>query len=452
MADTPNYKSNVGRLVTDRYDFEKHINGEDFTHTGNFLGSHITIDPVVSIDTNTLDGTIVCSDANTAIQAISINLANPIRVNTPSASTIVKGIVQLAGDIKGTSTNVIVSGLQERTVSDALPSDGDLLTWDLGTTSWIPARNAAYFSASGDLNGTNSTQYVASITGDSNILSIKCDNLRFDESVEPTIYFIDNSSLNGLPFQILGQNSTADSGNGGDIDIKAGAANGTGTGLDGHVSIQTNGKVALQASSLSSDRTVLSLLGVAGASEMPSNTGDCIIYIADAITAPTSGNPVDGCILYSSTGNLRIKQSDGTDFQVGSLANPFVWGDSSNPISTSYYVKESRDDDVAKLVTSFVLSDETAVAIDAIFIGKSLTTNKFMYYHKTMGYVRSGGTSADVGMVTDIEVARLTGGLSLTEEPTITRSTNTISIKTGRDATYNIMWSIIVKLYFVADS
>jgi hypothetical protein len=333
--------------------------------------------------------------------------------------------------------------LQGRKVSSVAPSDGNILTWDLNTTSWIPAINAAYFSASGDLSGTNSIQNVISITGSANTAGIKCGNLTFSENINPNISQTDNTTTDGNAFYINAQNSIATDCNGGDIFISAGS--GTGSGGSGRVALQTNKSTVLEVVSITPGRSIVSLCGTVGYAGMPSNTGDGVIYISNAIAAPTSGNPVGGAILYSSSGNLHVKQSDGNDFQIGSLSNPFTWGATGQQLITKrFYGKTNGDSPITAY--SFVLDDNTFVAIDAVFVFVTAAGGSG-YYHKSMGYERNSGTSSDVGTVADVETAR--NNYMPNTLPTITRSTNTISVKTGSDGTYDINWFVVIKLYFV---
>lgn len=58
-----------------------------------------------------------------------------------SATTEAEGVVQLAGDIGGTSSGVTVTGIQGIEVSDTTPSDGQLLTYDDTSGTYIPLDN-----------------------------------------------------------------------------------------------------------------------------------------------------------------------------------------------------------------------------------------------------------------------------------------------------------------------
>jgi hypothetical protein len=116
---TPNYKPGVGRLVTDRFEFQDHVNGNSFNHTA----PGVQLSPPVVIDGYSR------TTVQDAIYAISLLPA----LIVPDASLTTKGLVKLSGDISGTgsiATDVRVSGLQGRAVTSLAPSTNQVLTWD----------------------------------------------------------------------------------------------------------------------------------------------------------------------------------------------------------------------------------------------------------------------------------------------------------------------------------
>jgi hypothetical protein len=73
----------------------------------------------------------------TQIATTAFVLAN---AGTPAdATTSTKGIVQLAGDLAGTAAAPTVVGIQTRAVASTAPSNGQSLTWNSGTSQWVPA-------------------------------------------------------------------------------------------------------------------------------------------------------------------------------------------------------------------------------------------------------------------------------------------------------------------------
>jgi hypothetical protein len=154
MSDplVPNYKKDVGRLATDRYDFEEHIKGIDFRHNAD----------AIDVIPNLVVGSTTSVNVLEALEALA-NAAQPPVIS--DATTASKGIIQLAGDIAGVATNVVVTRIQSKPISTLTPSNGDVLTWDGYVNVWKPASTTNAFNAAGDLVGSNILQNVVSLTG-----------------------------------------------------------------------------------------------------------------------------------------------------------------------------------------------------------------------------------------------------------------------------------------------
>ncbi|WP_148285288.1 hypothetical protein [Flavobacterium sp. B17] len=76
------------------------------------------------------------------------------------ATTTSKGIIQLAGDLAGTAASPTVAKIQNKTVSSTVPTNGQVLKYNTGTSSWEPAAdtdtNTTYTAGSGiTLTGTS---------------------------------------------------------------------------------------------------------------------------------------------------------------------------------------------------------------------------------------------------------------------------------------------------------
>lgn len=80
---------------------------------------------------------------------------------------------------------------------------------------------------------------------------------------------------------------------------------GTGSTSDGSVQLQVGTESLVEACEVAAGRRVVALCRAAAltTTQMPANSGDGVVYIANAATAPT-GTPVSGGILYSSGGDL----------------------------------------------------------------------------------------------------------------------------------------------------
>lgn len=117
---------------------------------------------------------------------------------------------------------------------------------------------------------------------------------------------------------ISAQGSNAANGNGGMLLLQGGAANGT--GLKGGVQLCLNGTTTIEvevAEVISGNAVVALVRGSALTStQMPANTGNGVIYIANAGTAPTA-NSVSGGILYCEAGALKYRGTGGTTTTLG---------------------------------------------------------------------------------------------------------------------------------------
>ena len=322
MVTTPNYKNGIGRLATDRYEFQNHIDGYNFNHEAGA----ILLNPALQIPPTS-------GPYYTTVQS-ALEAAQPYLVPTTfiDASLSDKGLIQLSRDIAGTgstATNVIVCGLYGRPVLSTAPTSGYVLTWN--GTAWEPQVIPSQFVATNDLFGTSSSQSVKSITGTTvpSLLDgyalIRCSHLYFGSTTTPAISQYSTSSTNGANLTIMAQTSTKHNASPGQVNISGGLGGDT---------INSHGGVRLQmgagthtlvhlAETASIGDLVLALVSDTPitSTNMPAGTGNQVIFIKDALTAPTTGTPVGGAILYSNSGILSIKQSNGTSFNIKPVQN-----------------------------------------------------------------------------------------------------------------------------------
>lgn len=154
----PNFKPGVGHLVTDRFDFQKHVDGEAFRHKA---GSVDLVPPIMIGSTN-------ITDVQTAIAALAGSIIVPA---VPDATTASKGVIQLGGDLFGSGTTALapkVSGLQGFPVSSTTPVTNNVLQWN--GANWAPSvivnATSSVFGTirlQGDLNGGTASSPV--VTG-----------------------------------------------------------------------------------------------------------------------------------------------------------------------------------------------------------------------------------------------------------------------------------------------
>jgi len=82
--------------------------------------------------------------------------------NTNLASSSQPGLVQLTGDLSNTAGSPKVVGLQGNAVSSASPGNGNVLTWSVSGSAWLPSAPAGGVSGpssstSGDIALFNNT-------------------------------------------------------------------------------------------------------------------------------------------------------------------------------------------------------------------------------------------------------------------------------------------------------
>jgi hypothetical protein len=75
------------------------------------------------------------------------------------------GVFVAGGDLSGTPTNQTVIAIRGVNVSATSPTDGYVLTYDTGTSSWVPAASQSAFVGAGDLTGNGLSQTVVGIQG-----------------------------------------------------------------------------------------------------------------------------------------------------------------------------------------------------------------------------------------------------------------------------------------------
>lgn len=418
MSDptTPNYKNGIGRLVTDRYDFQAHVEGSNFRHKAN----QIDLSPSITIDGN------VRSELQEAIQALSDRLVPEV----PDATTTVKGILKIAGDVDGTADSITVKGIYNIPVTSTVPTSGDLLTFN--GSAWAPTAFSGGFTAAGDLSGNNLSQNVIGITGTTNVANIHCRYMDFDETLNKVGIRQKalTSSGSGNLFSLKAQDGFGASSDGGTFDFKSGIPGAGGLHGSFIISIGDDYPILQGVEPLSGNR-VLAICSTSSVSsiQMPANTGDMVCYVGNAATAP-SANPVDGAILYASDGCLNVRQSDGVDFKLGSLANPTTWGTSAERV-VSLRATNVTTSSLAQTLYDEELQNNASTRADVIIIGKQRSTSNTVMYNYSLGFVRQSGISTTVGILTSTDYRYNGASTSSWTAPDLTLSTNNIVLHTG---------------------
>lgn len=312
MADPtiPNYNSGAGRLATDRFTYQEHITGLDDRHRAN----QIDLFPTVVIGTEK-------STVQDAISAISLVIGTP----PADASTSVKGIVRLAGDIAGTATNVVVTKLQGKPVSSLTPTSGDVLTWD-GST-WKPQSITGSFSnltVTGNTTlGTNSsnTLVVNAQATLSNNLTVNGNTALGNAASDSTI-IQGILGVSGGAVSIIGT-SSATFGASSAVTLSGG----TTTSITGGTSISlssgtvgvTSSTLTLNGNSTTIPSTVtnlnISAINTYFSGSVNLQAGSFNIYPATILNLAQSATfTVQGNIVMSGTGKMNKKWANGQNF------------------------------------------------------------------------------------------------------------------------------------------
>lgn len=443
---TPNFVPGVGRLVTDRYDFEAHILGTNFRHNADA----IDVIPGLVVNGQSYHNVL------TALEALAAAAEPP--VIAPATQTTL-GVIQLTRDLGGTNgVSPLVIGLQGRSVSNQTPVTGNVLTWT--GSAWTPSPITGLFQAGADLGGSSPTssstlQYVSGLTGSGGIVTITANNLNFSAASGPSITQTTLISGSGSDFNITAQGSS--SGSGGYLVLQGG----TSSTLPGSTVIALNNNAALQAGQVISGNSVLAIFPPGGGlngSQMPANSGNGVIYIGNATAAPTSGTPTGGAILFGQSGQLWIKQSDSTTFQIGSIPDPSSWtgvAPGSLPISPSipangtmtYNVFLTTAANTPATAFPFAMPPSTSVRFDTIYVGKETGTGNTAQYNYSIGFVRNGsGAPTAIGTVTSSD-SRTTGSWNA---PSTTASSyisgNTINIPIGSSTSVSSTWTVVTQV------
>lgn len=442
MSDpiVPNFDKNTnkGKLVTSRFDFQDHVDGYKYIHNADA----INLSPNITIRGVTV------TNSQDAIELLA-TLVNPPAINDASATT--KGILKINGDIRGTADSVFVSGLQGKPISTVPPTHLQNLVYDGYSNSWGPTTSTNIFVAAGDLEGNSVLQNVISLTGRTNKVNIIADQLSWINTANP---LLTQASTTGISktLQVIGQSSTGNGNKGGTINVFGGSP-GTG-GLLGGVSLglDSGNFRLIQIKEVAAGRKVLALLSSTEITsvQMPNDSGDMVIYIADTVTPPVTGSPSNGTGVYSFGGKLFVKQSDGNNFQVGSVPNPSIWGTTNEQVFSSRNTITTSTA-VAQDALSFTINTTTSVNVNVIAVAKKIASIESAQFNLSIGYVRHTGSAAVIGTLTTTD-QRATTGAGAWTAPTITLSGNTIKVKTGFSNTETLTWLIITQLTIITTS
>lgn len=455
IPTSPNFVPGVGRLVTDRYDFEGHVIGTEFRHTAG----NIDLLPSLVI------GGITYTDVQSAIAAINALTEPPvITPATIGITTANLGIVTLGGDFGGSALVPRVTGLQGKPVNTVPPAVNNVLTW--GGTSWGAAPANAFF-ASGDLSGSNTLQSVISITGSAGVVSIASTGAAItwtSSTVTPSITQVTPGSGSGTNMSMVAQAGATGGNAGGSLVLSSGPGSGTGLAGPGNLALQLGGiGNLLEATYLSTSNRVLSLARPAAltTSQMPTNTGDLVVFVGNAATVPTA-SPSNGAILYATGGQLWTADALGNNFLINNgTTSPQTLGSlsltSGEVITYLDFATSVHLGATPVIAHTYVPPTNTVIYVECKFAAKGVTQTDGALYTVVQGYnVSGGGAVTPVGTNTypDQRSAGAVGFTTGLFQPTITTAGGDILVNTGYNSTYgfNISWVVTTKLTIVQTS
>lgn len=191
----------------------------------------------------------------------------------------------------------------------------------------VAARNITVSQTSGFVAITSASgEYASFGSASKDLLRLKwvdsgAGSISVDESVN-TFAISQNIATTANPGRdmlVTAQAAkVAGAGNGGYLNLAGGA--GDGAGLQGGVRLRLNGDNLIQVAQVVSSQRVVALnrVNTLTSTEVPSGTGDLVIYIGNVATVPTT-NPVSGGVLYSDAGALKWRSPNGTVTTMGPL-------------------------------------------------------------------------------------------------------------------------------------
>jgi len=456
----PNWDPNNGNngiLATNRYDFQKHVEGLAFRHQAN----QIDLNPTMVIGGNTI------TDVQDALEALLLAI-NPLPI---LATATTPGLVQLSalGDVQGTALQMQVTGIRGFPVNSAPPIFNNVLTWN--GSNWGPASSQGVFTAGTDLAGNASSQQVIGWTGTgispNRTVRASNDIVQFITTATPVITQASVAGINATNLTMEAQGISSGSSNAGNIALFGGTN--LGSGLSGGVNLSVGGSPVteggnylLQATQVVPNQEVVAFFPTLGtglvAGDMPTNTGSKVIYIGDTTVLPTAPSPT-GSILWSNGGQLFVMQENGVSFAIGSVVNPsiqFAFSGLTTYTGTPPANGSITFSNVGASVTNasatvlvFPMPSACALRMDITYIGKQSNNANVVEYSANHGFISNGAGPIFIGSTIISQITSgAVGGWALPPTPSI--SGNNILVQTGFNIATYISWTVITKITIVS--
>jgi hypothetical protein len=444
------------------------------THSFRHTADQVDVVPALTINN------VSCNNVNTALDEI-VAILNPV---TQKATESVYGSIIFGGpgndlDISNEGPGISkVIRIQGFPVSGATPTTNQVLAYN--GSQWVPS-SIGTFTANGDLSGSNTSQNVISLTGDTttnvgyHTVKSSADYIEFIQSATPNITqaYAAKGSITAKNMVITAQSIPATGspgGPGGEVIIGGGFGGGGGATLGGvSLSVGGSGNKIFQVTQInrSSPQTVAAFFpppsGIT-TSQMPANTGSGVIYIGNTSTPPTASSPTGSILWSDSSGNLWVMPGTSANvgaFMVGSIPNPSTWGtlSATSGESITYRSVAVSSSSAAATVTfspnpTFNLSQytNTSIRVDCILVGKQVGSTNCAQHNLSMGFVvSSSGVVTPVGTTssTDARVIGTWTNQSYTSPYVLnilSDGSGNLQIYTGYTASGSANWTVITQI------
>lgn len=301
-------------------------------------GDTITIGLVSTAGVNTWAIVLYGQDESVSPPTLTINNTTKTATFTaPSApwTLIYKSTVNGGVDINGVSQSSYSAtvGIHCKTGAGTRLGASNETLESNATTGWVGKLNASIRGSNvtwaNDLAGSTFTnQYVASISGNAGAggtIAVNATTFQFAAAQASASFTqASTSSASGATMKIAAQSSSLAAGNGGALLLQGGGKGAS--GLRGPARLQTTPdgstfETMVEACEVVSGNRVLALAqrgtGITS-TNMPANTGDGVVFLTEAATAPTA-NPSGGTILYVDPADhkLKCRTANGTTTTLG---------------------------------------------------------------------------------------------------------------------------------------
>lgn len=264
--------------------------------------------------------------------------------STQRATSTAYGSILLTGDLSGTAASPTVV----KANGADIPAAGSLTTGhylrvsgasalEYGALPEADTVTEGILRLAQDLGGSSTAPTVTAITGTAGVGLLRMQDLRWPDSVSnPSFGHLARSTAGGGTDLMIYAQDAHTNGNGGGIVLVAGA--GAGTGTIGRIELGVGGIVAkttmVEVATPVLNQAVVALCGNSPitSAQMPVNSGDGVVWLGNAFTAPTA-EPGTGCIVYSSGDVFSLWPADSSvGYGFGAFLNAAVSGSQTKKI------------------------------------------------------------------------------------------------------------------------